>query len=184
MTAHRSLRRILAIDPISRGFGYVVLELPENRLLDWGVRHCGRKGTHVRRAVVHLLDVYVPSALHMEAPESGRSVLRRRTLRLYRSILETACNRRCNLRTVSCARTAAWARTYDGNAKKDVARVLMTCFPELRRSAPPERQPWQSEDTRTAIFDALALALCVIQSRRGKSPHDRYRSLDGMRVQR
>jgi hypothetical protein len=31
-------KRVLAIDPTHRGFGYVILEGPE-RLIDWGTRH-------------------------------------------------------------------------------------------------------------------------------------------------
>lgn len=34
----RTLKRVLAIDPNSRGFGFAVLEGPD-RLIDWGVVH-------------------------------------------------------------------------------------------------------------------------------------------------
>lgn len=38
-------KRILAIDPTTRGFGFGILEAPE-RLIDWGVKEAKRRQEH------------------------------------------------------------------------------------------------------------------------------------------
>jgi hypothetical protein len=45
--------------------------------------------------------------------------------------------------------------------KDQIARLIVTRFPELAPRLPPERKPWTSEDTRMAIFDAAAFALAA-----------------------
>ena len=53
--------RILAIDPITKGLGFAVLE--ERRgLIHWGVRNAA-SGTESRRLFRHLLDRYAPDVL-------------------------------------------------------------------------------------------------------------------------
>ena len=61
-----SNKRVLAIDPISRGFGFVVLEGLE-MLLDWGVKQTkGDKNTQCLRRIIDLIYIYQPAAIIFE----------------------------------------------------------------------------------------------------------------------
>lgn len=156
--APRSHERILAIDPISRGFGYVVLETSEVRLLDWGVAECGRTRAGVGAALGLLARRYEPSVLVLEEPEDGRTAARRAALASMRTqVVETAVGR---WPTRFLRRTAVHClhRQLGAVDKNQLIQTLIKRFPELAAKAPPKRQLWQSEDARYAIFDALALA--------------------------
>src|SRR5207249_4491100 len=56
-------KRVLAVDPTSRGFGFAVLEGPD-RLLDWGLVHARTdKRARTLEAVADLLERYRPDVL-------------------------------------------------------------------------------------------------------------------------
>ena len=52
----------------------------------------------------------------------------------------------------------AFAGTRAGT-KYGIATALVPAFPELMVGLPPKRKPWQTEDSRMSIFDAVALGL-------------------------
>ena len=55
----------------------------------------------------------------------------------------------------------------DGNGTKDaVAEILAKRFPEeLGCRLPPKRRPWMSEAYQMGIFDAVALALMMLEQK-------------------
>ena len=55
--------------------------------------------------------------------------------------------------------------------KNQVARFVAARFPELVRYLPPERKAWMSEDLRTAIFDAGAMALALFLASKASDQH-------------
>ena len=59
-------KRILAVDPSTRGFGFAVLEGPE-RLVDWGVKEA-RDNKHVKclGQIEKLIKQYEPDAIVVE----------------------------------------------------------------------------------------------------------------------
>ena len=59
-------KRVLAIDPTTKGFGFAVMEGPE-RLIDWGVK--GVKRSEKKRSlklVADLIDQYQPDVILVE----------------------------------------------------------------------------------------------------------------------
>src|SRR5712671_5331150 len=59
-------KRILAIDPTHRGFGYVIFEGPDF-LIDWGVRHVGgAKNKASTAAAAELITRYRPRIMVLE----------------------------------------------------------------------------------------------------------------------
>src|SRR5712692_9783827 len=68
---YKSLTRVLAIDLHPRRFGYVIVENPD-KLLDWGVRSCRRKGNSadvlIRRRLRPLLELWRPSVVVLREP--------------------------------------------------------------------------------------------------------------------
>ena len=72
-------KRVLAIDPITKGFGFAVLEGPEI-LVDWGVKHASGDLNHRNRRcleeVLKLIARYQPDVLVVE--HTGVKSCRRR----------------------------------------------------------------------------------------------------------
>jgi len=154
-------RRILAIDPHSRGFGFVVLEGPD-RLVDWGLRDA-RHGTDadLLAKVTDLVTLYRPSLLVAEDCTYRSSRRRQHGRRVIRKILALACTRGVRTRSVSAVTVRTKFAAQGATTKHAIAGLIVARFPELAPHRPRFRKPWMSEDERQAIFDAAALALTL-----------------------
>ena len=156
--ARRSLGRTLAIDPTRQGFAYVLLET--SVLVDWGQGNIYPKGDEDFVGRVFLLvDRCKPDLLVLEGPEGSR-----RGDRAKRLVHKT--ERHATLRELPVAvvtRPEIQERfSHTGKTKWEIACALTKRYPELEWKLPPKRKPWQSEDERMNIFDALSMAVTVL----------------------
>lgn len=153
-------RRVLAIRPTGRGFGFVVLEGPQS-LLDWGVKEARPADTaQLVRKVAALLHQYLPELLVVEdTGQANRRSSRARSL--ADELVHVASERVVSIRllTKRKAKRILWPDTKPTQSR--VAREFAGTFPELKSSLPPERKPWMSQDARFAIFEALMLGLAT-----------------------
>lgn len=161
----RSWRRILAIDPTHRGFGFVVLEEPE-QLVDWGVRQV--RGDKTRRTIDRVSDLvrrFTPDMLVIEDidhPDCRRGDRVRELLHALESIAHTWEVRLCRV-PVAIVRRRYWAV---GAMNKDaVARDLVAQYPELESVLPRRRRTWMPEHEGMSVFDALAMARTLPRKR-------------------
>jgi hypothetical protein len=149
--------RILALDPASRGLGYVVVEGPD-ALIEWGFRNVrGNKDVQRSAFVGAVLARYKPDVLvpeeyvgHQRSP---------RIQRLTDAFAKLALD--CGTQVYRIPRRSVRATLLAKN-KYAIADKLATRFPELKRYCPPRRKLWQTEDPRINIFDALAIAWASI----------------------
>lgn len=150
-------RRVLAIDPTSKGLGFAVLEVPDG-LVDWGVKHASGNGACLQRAAA-LIARYKPDVLVVERTDVSGCRRRRRVRQLVEDLLALARERDLRIRRIS--RRAVQRRFSAGGpaTKRQVAVALSERFPELVPHLPRERKPWMSEDERMGIFDAVAFAV-------------------------
>lgn len=151
--------RVLGIDPISRGLAFVVLEGPE-RLIDWGTSDL--KTSRVKPAVQRvnaLRDKYLPSLLVLENPEESRRGKRACTIIETVSLDAEAAGTPA---MVVSRRDVQDRFQHVGDGKYEVALALTRVFPELRRTLPQRREPWNAEDARMGIFDALAFSMTAL----------------------
>jgi hypothetical protein len=154
-------KRVLAVDPTHRGFGYVILEGPE-RLIDWGVRHVqGQKNKASLRAATELIDLYRPHILVIEDVDVKGCWKRRRVRELLAALEIRARERGLTVRRVSRGRVRRIFGDRGIRNKNQAARFIAARFLELGRYVPPERKPWMSEDLRMATFDAAAFGLTL-----------------------
>ncbi len=152
-------KRVLAIDPMHRGFGYVIFEGPDF-LIDWGVRHVeGPKNKASIAATADLITRYRPRIMVLEDVAAMGCRRRRRVRELVEVLDRYGRERGLTVRKVAQARVKRTFLPLCIRNKNQMARFLAAKFPELARYLPPERKPWMSEDTRMAIFDAAAFAL-------------------------
>lgn len=159
MTTYKKNDLILAIAPSSRGFGYVIVE-GHTRLVDWGVTLVvGNKNKGSLKKVEKMITDYHPSALVLQDAFAKDSRRGSRIRRLTKEIvsLATSCDTKIELFSRDQVMRAFF---IDGKGTKHtIAQVLAGRFPEeLGHRLPPKRKPWKSEDSRMAMFEAVALA--------------------------
>src|SRR3989442_2681348 len=92
-------RRVLAVDPYDRGFGYVLLSGP-NDLLDWGITAGDRRtATRYLPSLERLIERFAPDILVTEDGARLGSSRRPETRRLLRRIGEFASRHGLKIRT-------------------------------------------------------------------------------------
>ena len=154
-------KRVLAIDPTHRGFGYVIFEGPDF-LIDWGVRHVeGPKNKASIAAAEELITHYQPRIVVLEDVMAKCCRRCRRVRELVGGLDQYGRERGLKVRKIAQARVKRAFLPLGIRNKNQMARFVAARFPELARYLPPERKPWMSEDLRTAIFDAAAFALAL-----------------------
>jgi Holliday junction resolvasome RuvABC endonuclease subunit len=162
---NRNDKRVLAIDPSTRGFGYAILEGPD-RLIDWGVKET--RADKNRRALIliaELLEIYQPKVLVIE-DYSGRGSRRcQRIQMLVNDISKLALKRKVKVRSFSRAKVQQSFAQLAGRTKYEIAMAIAKRFPELAPRLPRFRKPWMSEDYRMSIFDAGAFGLTFFAPR-------------------
>jgi len=165
--------RVLAIDPVTSGFGFAVME-GERNLIDWGVKEAvgHNKNQACLRLVCSLFDRYQPEMLVVEHTSLGKTRRCERVRDLIRNILSLAVERRIRTRAFSRPQIRDAFQTRDARTKHEIATVIAKLLPELGPRLPRLRQPWMSEDSRMAIFDAVALALTYYATRRSRETRD------------
>ena len=164
--SNQEAKRILAIDPTSKGFGFAVLEGPTG-LIDWGVRHASEdKNRRSLEKVSELIARYQPDVLVVERTTAKGCRRRLRARRLIESLLILVRDRRLRARRVS-RRSVQRCFSQEGSAtKRQVAVALALRFPELEPHLPPVRKITMSEDERMSIFDAVAFGYTSYESLR------------------
>jgi hypothetical protein len=160
--------RILAIDPIHKGFGYVVIE-GDRLLVDWGVAHVrGPKHSGCLRRLSELVEQYAPDFVVIEDPavDSHRWA---RVRRLLQDVHKWGERRGVRVRMLSRRRVQLAFVACNARTKEEIAAAIAAQFPELAFQLPPHRKCYMSEDARMSIFDAAALALTLLAGRRGRA---------------
>jgi len=151
--------RVLALDPFARGFGFVVLEGPQN-LVDWGMKEA-RKNKTARslEQIAALIEHYQPEVIVVEDHMDKGCRRCRRVRNFIQATIELAARR--GVRTCQVSRRTVRKVFADSGArtKDEIAEVIAHRLPELAPRRPSVRQSWMSEAERMSIFDAAAFAL-------------------------
>jgi len=157
-------RRTLAIDPCTKGFGFVVMEGP-SLLVDYGVKGVmGDKNSACLKKIARLIEYYQPEMIVLENPIGKGS---RRCLRVQELIVEIsklASSKEIKSQKFSRSQIRKAFSSLGAFTKYQIACSLAERFPELALRLPPVRKSWMSEDERMSVFDAVALALTLLCS--------------------
>jgi Holliday junction resolvasome RuvABC endonuclease subunit len=151
-------KRVLAIDPTTKGFGFAVLEGPA-MLIDWGVKKARgeRNGGCIKHAT-ELIRRYQPGVLVVEHTAATGAQRCSRVRQLIEDLLALASDSRVRTKRVSRRRAQQCFSKTGSATKRQIALALTERFPELEPHLPPVRKLWMSEDERMGIFDAVAFA--------------------------
>ena len=160
--------RVLAIDPTSRGFGFVILEGP-SVIVDWGVKS-GRAASIQREQQLlnrfsDLVRQYRPEVVILENMSVSESRRKGRVRLLVGAMENLASWQNVTVRKISQAQVKKVFNTLDAHSKYEIARVISQHVPELVPWIPKQRKPWTGEDYRMAAFNAAALALAYLYAR-------------------
>lgn len=168
--------RVLAIDPMSRGFAWVVFEGPD-RLLDWSTADVREEKTkETLRRVAELLRTYEPAVVVLEDPRGPGSRKRARVARLLDAIRNLAQGSGARVWSCPMATVKAVFSQWEAQTKEAVADEVARRYPALALRRPPLRKIWMTEDPRINLFDAAALALTYFETRARRRGSKRARA--------
>jgi hypothetical protein len=122
-------KRVLAIDPNHRGFGYVILEGPE-RLIDWGTRQVqGHKSRASIAAAGELISHYRPQILVLENMASKACRRCGRVRELVEALDHYARERGLTVRKIAQTTVKRTFNPLSVRNKNQVARFIAARFP-------------------------------------------------------
>jgi hypothetical protein len=152
-------RLILAIYPMSRGFGFVVLE-GRNRTIDWGAKDArGDKNRVALAKASELMSWYRPDVLVLENADHAASRRTERIRNLYRQLTELAKTQKIAVRHFARSDIKAAFASRKASTRYEIAQAIAQELPDLAPWLPPPRKIRMSEDPRLSTFDAASLAL-------------------------
>jgi hypothetical protein len=152
--------RILALDPMTRGFGYVIFEEPFH-LVEHGFSRI--EGDKYMATLAHfekLLAEFSPETVVLEDAEAPSSRRHDRVRDLIKGLADLGRER--GVTVALLPRAAVVARFSSGKkraTKRMIAETLVRHFPEMRFKLPRPRKIYESKHERMSLFDALALAV-------------------------
>jgi hypothetical protein len=162
MRSYPQEARILSIDPIVLGIGFVVIEGPDN-LIDWGIKLArGEKHATCLRIIEALILRYRPNVIVVENCQAKGCSRGQRAKDLIEDIAALSKARRIKCRSVARLTVQKAFSKFNAFTKHQRAVELVERFPELTRHLPRARKSWMSEDMRMSIFDAAAFALTLL----------------------
>lgn len=150
--------RVICINPATRGFAYAVLESADD-LVDWGLVHAlVPSDANVLSRVDAILT---RSRADLLVLEDGRGTRRRERAQRLISKIGTLAKER-ELRVFRVSRSRVKEVLSPAKTKQEIAEAIANSYPALSPRLPRRRKPWEGEDSRMKIFDAVAFALAAI----------------------
>ena len=154
-------KRVLAIDPSKRGFGFAVLEGP-HELIDWGIKEVRQeKNAKCLKQVSLLIERYCPDVVVIEDYQDKDCRRNARIRELLKDIAALALSKKIGLRKIAQSTLRRTFSQYSAHNKHQIAVEVGKRFSELAAYVPPPRKPWTTQDARMSIFDATSLALTL-----------------------
>lgn len=151
---------VLAFDLRHRRFGYAVFQ-GRKTLLEWGQRVYPAVGERERelaqRRIGKLLDGFAPDLILLKQERWERGHADVHLIHPLTALQDEAQRHTIPVRLIRDQAIRNAFSVFGCKTKYDIATTLASVYPELLRSVPPPRKPWNSEHPRMAVFDAIAL---------------------------
>ena len=151
--------RILAIAPTARGFGYCAME-------DGVILECGYKGAKKNKnaksvsKIKKLMDQFLPSGVVLQDLDARGCRRAPRIKALHRQVVGLAGQHKCKVTLITGTKLRITLLGDVRGTKNGMAELLVRKYPvELAGKLPPKRRPWENEDGRMDMFDAVELAV-------------------------
>lgn len=158
MGGRRLAVRILGIAATVRGFAYALTEGP-GCLVDVSVRRPPARKSDLARVIASLISSGRPLfvAVGVKRPRRGSRES------LLDDALVEVCGR-CGVMILRITANQLIALTaHSDSSKWDIASEMARQFPEIAYRLPKKPSPWQAEDDRLGLFQAVAVASAAWQ---------------------
>jgi hypothetical protein len=153
---------VLALDLRHRRLGYAVFQ-GHRTLLEWGQRVYPAVGDTERelaqRRIAKLLDGFAPDLILLKQEHWERGHSDMHLIHPLAALQAEAQRYAIPIRLIEEKTVRTAFAIFGCSTKAEIAATLASLFPELIRSVPPPRKPWQSQHPRMAVFDAIALGV-------------------------
>lgn len=154
--------RILSLVPAGKHLGYAFFEGAQ--LIDWGVRHLGRRGQGNQPAakrlnlIDDLIHRYEPEIVVLPATANSRSP-RGRFVSAIQLLVEAGSAEVELCSSEAMKQCFSILTDTDRPTQHAVMASVATLFPELEPLVPRPRRVWESRDYWTPMFDAMSRAI-------------------------
>lgn len=151
--------RVLSVYPTYRGFGYVVFEGATNPI-DWSTVTISERNNYLSiKKIKSLIKYYQPDVLVTGDYTEHKSRRSSHILSLTESIRKFEKEESLRVKTFTSSDISNVFEPFGAFTKYDRTQVIAKFLPMFEFYKPPKRKPWMSEDSRMAIFDAIALVI-------------------------
>ena len=159
MIMPKNQNNILALYPNTRGLGYACME-GASKIIDVGVRNVRPINN---RKVLEYIDgqirYYEPVIILLQDNETKHNPYCKRVTRLIRRV-EKKCNKNgIQIFKYSREQVRFVFEQFGAKTKYEIAKKIVTWFPELEPKMPEARKLWMPEGYYMGIFDAISLAI-------------------------
>lgn len=145
--------------PTTRGFGWVIFEGPFAPL-DWGLVAARKDKNAVCLVRLEaLLDRFKPEVLVLEASDRRTTRRAQRIAQLCDKARLAAEARNVETLIYGLAEIRAAFAEVQAVSRREIAEAVARHVDAFRHRLPPPRRPWESEDSRSALFAAAAVVL-------------------------
>ena len=151
---------VLAIHPVTNGFGYALMTSPLSPI-DFGIKCVRRNEKNARclKAITALIETHNPDVIAFEDPTAPGSRRQPRIRRLLHSVASYAQDQSLDVSIFSRADVHACFESYGARTRHEVAVSIAKRIPAFERFLPPRRMVGNSEHSNSSVFAAAALAL-------------------------
>jgi hypothetical protein len=157
-TASKQIR-VLAIALTARGFGYCVME--NEVILESGNKGVeGDRNLQSVQKIEKLLKQFMSGVLVLQDVNATGCRRAPRIKALHRQVIELAAKYRLKIVLLSGKRLRESLLGDAKGTKHEMAEMLARKYPvELAVKLPRKRRPWENEDGRMDMFEAVGLAV-------------------------
>ncbi len=149
----------LAIYPNNVGYGYAFFETA-NTLTDCGISYVRPiSNAKCLKRIRQFLEYYKPSVIVLEDYEAKGARKSKRVEKLIRNIEALAVEKKLEIKKYSREQVRFVFQQFKAETKYEIAKVLVTFFPQLKHRTPSYRKLWMAEDHNMGMFDAISLAV-------------------------
>jgi Holliday junction resolvasome RuvABC endonuclease subunit len=161
--------RVLGIAPFTRGFGYALLE-GEGELGDFGLAFVkGEKNSGCLKRMEEMIGIFTPQVIAIDNAKALGTRRSKRVQELFQDIAALSVKHKIKLRQIAKVQVNQAILGRKEGTKYEIARRLADWFPEdLAQLLPRKRKPWDCENPRMYLFDAVGIAFITMKSLREK----------------
>lgn len=150
---------VLALYPNAMGVCYAVFDSPKD-LVDYGIGYI--RPVNSKKSILKVeqyLDFYNPDILLLRGISKERVKHNKRTQKLIDRICKVAKGKGLDVYKYERNQIKEIFSEFKASSKYQVSKKIIQWFPELEALELPYRKRWMSENHRTGVFDAIAIAL-------------------------